>query len=108
MTVVPSGTLIVRPSMVTSDMHGSLPALNVFTRPDIFVELGTELRDVRLDRPGRCVREYADRLALHVVRDFEEIVQILDSAAAIADPVQDAIDPARAFAAGRALSAGLM
>src|ERR1043165_3156647 len=98
MTVEPSGMVTSRPSTVSLGMHG-LRAAN------IRFELVAELGDVRLNGPRRRVGKDADGLAFHVAGDGEQIIQILPPALARGDPVHDAIHPARALPARRALPA---
>ena len=47
-----------------------------------------------------AAREYADRLPFHVVGDRDEVVDVLQGPTSRHDPGQDAVDPARALAAG--------
>src|SRR5512142_743652 len=56
----------------------------------------------------RGVSEGADGAPLDVVREVEQQVQVLLAALARLDAVDDAVEPARALAAGRALAARLL
>src|SRR6476646_897763 len=58
-------------------------------------------------RHGRGVPERADGATLDVVGEVEEQVEVFLAAFAVLDAVQDAVEPAGALAAWRALAAGL-
>src|SRR6185437_8920344 len=60
-----------------------------------------------LHRPGGCVSERADGVAFDAIRHVQEESQLLASRLAGQHPFEEAVHPTRAFAAGRALSAGL-
>src|SRR5262245_18276259 len=114
MTVLPSGLSTCRPSIVSVGMrsasyHRQHPRLvGRLTLANVVLELGPELRDVGLDRPGRCVREDAAGLAFDIARDADQVVQILQVALALGDSANHALLPARPFTAGRALATGFV
>src|SRR5688572_28129022 len=125
MTVLPSGASICRPSIVRLGINSPLNCssksaicdssqqsaisnqqfIRAFPGPDVFLELRAELHDVGLDRPGRGIREYTDRLALHVAGDRQQIIEVLEPSSSRRQPAHDAMNPAGPFAAGRALTA---
>src|SRR5690606_23237377 len=74
---------------------------------DHVLELVPEVLQEALHRPGGRVPERADRVALDLVRDVHEHVQIRPRALAFDDSGQHAPEPAGAFAARRALAARL-
>ena len=67
-----------------------------------------EMADQSLDRPGRGIAQRADRVALDLAGDLLQHVDFLDPRLAAHQALHDAIHPARALAAGRALAAALM
>ena len=80
-------------------------------RPDVVLELGPELGDRVLDRPGGAVGQAADRRPghdAHVVGHLEQDVEVLDPAAAGLDPLDRLVHPAGPLAAGGALAAALV
>src|SRR5437763_4096439 len=72
---------------------------------DVVHELVAEMLDEALHRQRGRVAERADRAAGNVVRHVVEEVEILHAPCAVLDAVHDAVEPARALAAGRALAA---
>src|SRR5208337_5509013 len=75
---------------------------------DAPLDLGAEMGDEPLDRPGRGVAESADRVAFDLLRHIEQHVDFALLRAALGHPADHAPHPARAFAAGRALTAALV
>src|SRR5579863_5918520 len=74
---------------------------------DHVLELGTEMLQETLHRPRRGIAERANRMPFDSIRHVEQQTQILASALAGDDASQHPIQPARPFAARRALPAGL-
>lgn len=75
---------------------------------DVFFELAAELVDGGLDRPGRSIRQAADRRSRNGadrVGDLEQQIDIAQFASAISDPFEDLGRPGRPFATGCALPA---
>src|SRR5262249_60293183 len=72
------------------------------------LELGPEMTDQPLDRPGRGVAQRADRMALDLAGDLLQHVDLLDPGVAAHHALHDAVHPAGALAAGRALAAAFM
>src|SRR6266851_8802644 len=77
-------------------------------RRDPPLELRTEMPDQPLHRPGRSVAECTDRVALDLVGDVKQHVDLGHLRLALYHALHHAPDPARALAAGRALTAALM
>src|SRR5512134_2006728 len=73
---------------------------------DVVLELVPEMTDEALHGPRRGVAQRADRVALDLVGDVDQHVDVGLAPLAGQDPPQRAIEPARAFAARRALAAG--
>src|SRR6186713_489123 len=73
----------------------------------VILELIAEVLHEALHGPRRGVAERADRVTLDLVRDVDEHVELLLATLPALDATDDAVHPARAFAAGRALPAGL-
>jgi hypothetical protein len=69
-------------------------------------ELVPEMLQEALHRPGRRVAERADRVALDLVGDLHQQVEVGQLALPGQDPAQHAREPAGALAARRALAAG--
>src|SRR3970040_289611 len=74
---------------------------------DHVLELVPEMPQKALDGPGRRIAEGADRVAFDLVRDVDEHVELRPLGLAFRDPREHAVEPSRALAARRALSAGL-
>src|SRR5437868_6594117 len=72
---------------------------------DVVYELVAEMLDEALHRQRGRVAERTDRAAGDVVRHVVEEVEVLHAPCAVLDAVHDAVEPARALAAGRALAA---
>ena len=78
---------------------------------DVFLKLGAELGDRIFYRPGRAIRQAANRRPwddADRIGDFQQDVQVFPSPSAPANPIQDFQHPARSLAAGSALPALLM
>src|SRR5258706_5720045 len=108
--VRPSATWNSRPSMVSFGMTLELEALRerALLLVDVRLEVGAKVFQEALDRPGSGVGEGADRLALHQRRHIVEQREILGPAAPPLDALAQLVYPARALAALRALTAGLV
>src|SRR6185369_4376527 len=72
------------------------------------LDLGPEMTDKPLDRPGRRIAEGADRMALDLARHLLQHVDLLDPRIAAHEALHHPIHPAGALAAGGALAAALM
>src|SRR5262249_51907590 len=111
MTVTPSSTAIVRPSISTVGMGSPgrrLGAERTAAERHVLLELGAELGDEGPRRHGGAVGEGADRVALDVVGDAQQQLDVCRVGAALLEPAQHALEPAGAFTARRALPAGLV
>src|SRR5262245_3383576 len=100
MTVTPSSTLIERPSISTVGMAaGPLRdgAEGAAPEAGVLLELGLVLGDERADGHGRGVGERADRVALHVIGDPEQQVDVRRRRLAGLELLEHAVQPARAF-----------
>ena len=75
---------------------------------DAALDLRAEMRDQALDRPGRGVAERADRVALDLLGNVEQHVDLALVRAALGHAADHAPHPARALAARRALAAALV
>src|SRR5438034_10375893 len=75
---------------------------------DVMHELVAKVLEEALHRQRRRVAQGADRAARDVVGDVVEERQVVHAALAVLDAVDDSIEPARAFAARRALPARLL
>src|SRR3990167_3946185 len=118
-TVLPSATSVFLPSISISSIslrhleEAAARALHVlghqaFPVPDVVLELRAEVLDEALHRHGGRIAEGADGAAHDVVGDAVEQVEVLGAPLAVLDAVHDAVEPAGALAAGRALAAGLL
>src|SRR5262245_16348667 len=111
MTVLPSSTSTFWPSISTVGMRSRLlPGRPQRTAPEggVLLELGAILRDQGTHRHGRRVGERADGVPHHVTRDVEEEVDVRRLGTAVLETDEDLLQPPRAFAARRALSARLV
>src|SRR5271166_715585 len=75
---------------------------------DATLDLGAEMGDEALDRPSGRITERADRVAFDLLSHIEQHVDLALLRAALGHPADHAPHPARAFAAGRALTAALV
>src|SRR2546426_9432188 len=107
MTVVPSSTAIRRPSISTVGTPGLLGAQRAAAERGVLLELGAVLGDEGARRHGGGIGERADRVALHVVRDREQEIDVTRLGLALLEPRQHLVEPPPAFTAGRAPPAGL-
>src|SRR5208282_3411393 len=72
------------------------------------LKLAAILRDEGLHGPRRCFTEGANCLAVDVIGDVPQQIDILRPAMTVFDAVEHFLHPQRAFAARRALAAGLV
>src|SRR6185437_16970885 len=108
-TVPPCGTCTARPSTsMLSSLASDILRHEAVLVLDVVLEFGAEVLDEALHRQCGGVAERADRAAKDVVGDRRQDVQILGAARAVLDPVDHPPQPARAFAARRALPAGFL
>src|SRR5262249_9969169 len=111
MTVTPSSTSIVRSSISTLGMGSlgrGLGTERTAAERNVLLELGAELGDEVARWHGGAVGEGADGVALDVVGDAQQQVDVCRVGAALLEPAQHALEPASALAARRALPAGLV
>src|SRR6266702_3322429 len=121
MTSVPLGTLIGRSSIVRVTRSSAItlpasrsphPGCSCHQRPapagDVVLELIPELLDPRDHRCRARVREHADRLAGHVLRQIEQQVEVLRLALARENALEDLRGPGGALATLRTLGARLV
>src|SRR5581483_4910517 len=104
-TMLFSGTSTGLPSISRWIMRSLDQAFPVL---DVMPEFVVEMLDEGAYRHRRGVAQRADGAALDVVRHRIERVQIVGPALAVLDAMDHAIQPAGAFAAGRALAAGFL
>src|SRR5580698_10127539 len=71
-------------------------------------DLGTEVAHEALYRPWRCVAETTDRVALALLADFQQLVDLLDARVADFHALQHTPHPVGAFTTRRALAAALV
>src|SRR6516225_7691323 len=98
MTVTPSSISMLRPSISTVGMGSTPRRLRSEGTPaerDVLLELGTELGDEGPRRHRRTVGEGADGVPLDVVGNAQEELHVPRLGAAVLEPAQDAIEPAR-------------
>src|SRR5213593_250784 len=111
MTVVPSSTSIRRPSISTVGMSASeggcmsglLGAQRAAAERGVLLELGAILGDEGARRHGGGVGEGADGGTQHVAGDVEEEVDVARRGLPLLEADEHAVNPSRAFPAGRAL-----
>src|SRR5262245_43188191 len=99
MTVVPSGTLTSRLSMLSLGMLQP-PSSGLAPVADVRFKLVPEFGDVGLDGPGSCIREDADGLSFHVARDAKKVIQVLKSSQPPESSAHNAMTPPGPLAAG--------
>src|SRR3972149_11212601 len=75
---------------------------------DTALQLGPEMPDQPLDRPGRGVAERADGVPLDLARHLLKVIDLLDPRLAPDQAFHDPPHPAGALAAGRALAAAFV
>src|SRR5262245_26060982 len=111
MTVTPSSTLIERPSISTVGM-AAWPlrggAERAAPEAGVLLELGLVLGDERADGHGGGLRERADRVALHVVRDPEQEVDVRRRRAPGLELLEHPVQPAGALTTRRTLATRLV
>eukprot|EP00227_Mantoniella_beaufortii_P011202 CAMPEP_0197590548 /NCGR_PEP_ID=MMETSP1326-20131121/11475_1 /TAXON_ID=1155430 /ORGANISM="Genus nov. species nov., Strain RCC2288" /LENGTH=441 /DNA_ID=CAMNT_0043155651 /DNA_START=195 /DNA_END=1517 /DNA_ORIENTATION=- len=77
-------------------------------RVDAALELGAEVADEALHGPGRGVAQRADGVALDLLGELLQHVDLLQPRVALLHALHDGVQPPRALTAGRALAAGLV
>src|SRR5579872_2973906 len=112
-TVVPGGTSVSWPSMVSLTGSGIALLRRLARRMravfgDAALHLGTEMPDQPLHRPHRAVGERADRVAFDLGGHRLMLNEILDRRVALDHPLHDAPDPSQPFAAWGALATALV
>src|SRR5215470_17299536 len=98
MTVTPSSTSIVRSSISTLGMGSSgrhLGTERTAAERNVLLELGAELGDEVARRHGGAVGEGADGVALDVVGDAQQQVDVAGIPAALLEPAQHPLEPPR-------------
>src|SRR5262245_22179593 len=108
MIVTPSSTSIVRPSISTVGMgsHGRrLGAQRTAAERGVLLELGAELGGEGAGGHGGSVGERADGVALDVVGDVQQQVDVGRCRAPILQAPEDAVEPAGSLPARRTLPA---
>src|SRR2546425_12428670 len=108
MTVVPSSTAIRRSSISTVGTPGLLGAQRAAAERGVLLELAAVLGDEGARRHGGGVGEGADSGAQHVARDAQQEVDVARRGPALLEADEDAVEPPRAFPAGRTLAARLV
>src|SRR5262245_41696336 len=111
MTVVPSATSTLRPSISSVGMNGDprrRRAQRAAAERGMLLELGTVLGDEGADGHRRRVRERADGVPQHVGRDVEQEVDVARRRVPLLELPQGLLEPARALAARGALTARLV
>src|SRR3979490_2810516 len=106
MIVLLSGTSTGRPSI--SRCAISLISYQALLVVDVVLELFAEMLDEALHRQRRGVAQRADGAAGDVVGHRVQRFQILGPALSMLDAMDHPVQPACAFAAGRALAAGFL
>src|SRR6185437_819189 len=108
---VPAGTLTDRPSIVrftiavacVSAILGHRRHEEMLLLLDQRLEIAAELLDAGRHRSGARIAQHTNRLACHVVADFEQRVEILGGTVARDDPLENLRRPRCPFATLRAL-----
>src|SRR3954447_1748859 len=115
--VDPAGTSTSWPSIVSFGMPGSparpdpasgRPPRLLRVGQDPPLDLGPEVANQALHRPGRSVAERADGVTLDFLGDVQQQVDLLQLGTALRHPRHHPPQPAGSFAARRALPAGLV
>src|SRR5512134_3941652 len=109
LTGTPSTSMLTSSSLMVLFGSGrGLPRLDDAAAVlDVVLELVPEMTDEALHRPRRGVAERADGVALDLVGDVDEHVDVGLLALPREDPPERAVEPAGAFPTRRALAAGL-
>src|SRR5438105_4462587 len=107
-TVAPFSTCTGRPSTSRFSIDRPSHVIRDEALPvvDVILEFVAEMLDEALHRQRCGIAERADGASGDVVRDRNQRVEILGLPLAVLDPIDHAPEPAGAFAARRALSAG--
>src|SRR4029077_20325304 len=115
MMLTPSSTSMVRPSISILGMSEGMSLQRRHIGPQraaaeggVLFELGAELGSERPRGHGSSVRQRTDGVALDVVGDVQEQIDVGRRGGPILEPRQHAMEPAGALAARRALAARLV
>jgi hypothetical protein len=104
-------TIVGRGGVVRLRAHAAAPCCtSTIERPcadDVVFEFVPEMAQKTLHRPRRGFAEGTDGVAFDLARGALQHVQVVERGLAIDDARQHAVHPAGAFAARRALAAGL-
>src|SRR5690606_13359260 len=104
----PSTSKLMTSSLIASSCRsGNVVDDAASVVPHHELELVAEVTKETLYRPGCGVTQCAYRMSLDLVRALLQLVQVLFGPAPLDDPAEHAVEPPGAFAAGRALAAGL-
>src|SRR5512139_4339092 len=102
LTGTPSTSMLTRSSLIPS-CRAAARLDDAVAVLDVMLELVPEVSDEALHRPRGGVAERADGVPFDLVGDVDEHVDVGHAALPRQDPLQRAVEPSRAFAAGRAL-----
>src|SRR5262245_28899653 len=105
MTVVPSSTSTLRPSISTVGTTRLLGAERAASDGHVLLELGTVLGDEGAGRHGGGVGQRADGVPHHVAGDVQEEIDVTWRRRALLEVDQHLVEPARPLPARRALPA---
>src|SRR5208282_5611631 len=105
-TVTPGATSTAFPLMVSFGMALLRRHFAVF--PDAPLHLREEMADQPLDRPGGGIAQRADGVALNLVGNLQQRVDLARLGLALDHALHHPPHPPRAFAAGRALAAAFV
>src|SRR5262245_22461292 len=120
MIIVPRGTAICMPSIVTVTRSSAIQLTDargwysdgykrrLLRLRDVGFELRAELLNPAHHRRGAGVAQNANCLARHVLREIEEKIEILGLSHPCQNPLEDLRGPRRSLTALGALSAGLV
>src|SRR5512135_383061 len=104
LTGTPSTSMLTRSSLMPS-CRAAARLDDAVAVLDVVLELVPEMPDETLHGPRRRVAERADGVALDVVGDADQHVDVFRAALPCQDPLERAVEPAGALAARRALPA---
>src|ERR1051326_2213709 len=108
MTRVPGATATRGPAIVGVMSRAGTGHHRSLLPPETGLELAAEFLDAADDGRGAGVRQHADRLARHVLRQIEQQVESLRLPLPRENSLEDFRRPSRAFAALGALRARLV
>src|SRR3990170_2613939 len=109
-SISPLRAAILRPStsMVTVSCAAPRRPRQALAMLDVVLEFTAEILDEAFHRPGRGIAQCANGTPLDVGGDIRQHVEVLGSSLPVFDAMDHARHPAGAFAAWRALTAGLL